>query len=964
MAYSWTFGDGTNSTQANPSHTYTTAGVYTVRLSVSDGATSTLAAPLTITVGTPPTATILTPTDGLTFRAGDVISYSGTASDAEDGPLPPMAYSWEVDLLHAGHVHPGLPVSGSMSGTFTIPTTGHDYSGNVRFRISLTVTDSSGISTTTSVVIWPEKVNLTFHTAPEGLTVFINGLAETTPFVQDELVGFNDTVEGRDQAFGGANYTFGSWSDGGAQSHTIVVPATDQSYTATFNASTPAPVAAYGFNEGSGTTLTDSSGHGLNGTVSGATWTTAGKYGGALSFNGSSNYVDLGNATPWALTGSATWSAWVYATGTPADDGQIISKSGGASGTVGWQLKTSPDTGPHTFAVSVSGDGSTPVQRYSTTVRQLNTWYYVAGVYDAVAQTLHIYVNGVLDDGVLRGVVPSAQFNPAVNTAIGRRTGGFYFQGRIDDVRVYSTALSQAQIQADMNTPVGSGPDTQAPTAPTGLAATAVSASRIDLSWTAATDNVGVAGYRVERCQGSLCTSFAEVGQPTALSYSDTGLAAGTTYNYRVRAVDAAGNLGPYSAIVTQTTPSPDTQAPTAPTGLAATAVSASRIDLSWTAATDNVGVAGYRVERCQGSLCTSFAEVGQPTALSYSDTGLAAGTTYNYRVRAVDAAGNLGPYSAIVTQTTPSPDTQAPTAPTGLAATAVSASRIDLSWTAATDNVGVAGYRVERCQGSLCTSFAEVGQPTALSYSDTGLAAGTTYNYRVRAVDAAGNLGPYSAIVTQTTPSPDTQAPTAPTGLAATAVSASRIDLSWTAATDNVGVAGYRVERCQGSLCTSFAEVGQPTALSYSDTGLAAGTTYNYRVRAVDAAGNLGPYSAIVTQTTHLAGHTGADGADGVGGDGGQREPDRSQLDGGDGQRRRCRLSGRALSGFPLHQLRGGGPADCAQLQRHRSRCRHHVQLPSSCGRRCRQSRPLLCDRHTDHPGPVSSSGGGVWVQ
>jgi hypothetical protein len=89
-------------------------------------------------------------------------------------------------------------------------------------------------------------------------------------------------------------------------------------------------------------------------------------------------------------------------------------------------------------------------------VRQLNTWYYVAGVYDANTQQLHIYVNGVLDDGALRGgTVPASQFNPTVNANIGRRTGGFAFQGRIDDLRVYNTALNQAQIQADMNTPIG-----------------------------------------------------------------------------------------------------------------------------------------------------------------------------------------------------------------------------------------------------------------------------------------------------------------------------------------------------------------------------------------------------------------------------------------------------------------------------------------------------------------------------
>ena len=652
LSYSWTFGDGSTSTAANPVHTYTTAGQYTARLSVSDGTTSTLATPLTITVGTPPTPTILTPVDGLTFRAGDVISYSGSATDAEDGALSPLAFTWEIDLLHAGHVHPGLPVTGSTSGTFTIPTSGHDFSGDVRYRISLTATDSSGLSTTTAVTIWPQKVNLTFHTVPEGLTLYVNGLAAVTPFVHDELIGFNDTIEARDQVSGGTNYAFSSWSDGGAQSHTVVVPATDQSYTATFNTAATAPVAAYGFNEGSGTTLTDSSGHGLNGTISGATWTTAGKNGGALSFNGSSGYVDLGNASGWALTGSATWSAWVYATGTPADDGQIIAKSGG-NGAAGWQLKTSPDTGPHTFGVTVSPNGTTPVQRYSKTVRALNTWYYVAGVYDAAARTLHIYVNGTLDDGVLSGTVPAAQFNSSVNAAIGRRTGGFYFQGRIDDLRVYNSALTQAQIQADMNTPVGSTPDTQPPSAPSGLSATPVSASRIDLDWSASTDNVSVAGYRVERCQGATCANFAEIAQPAATTYSDTTLTAGTTYRYQIRAIDTSGNLGGYSAIVNQTTPSPDTQAPSAPSGLTATAVSASRIDLSWSASTDDVSVAGYRVERCAGASCTNFAEIAQPTATSYSDTALAASTTYRYRVRAVDSSGNLSGYSAIASAAT-----------------------------------------------------------------------------------------------------------------------------------------------------------------------------------------------------------------------------------------------------------------------------------------------------------------------
>ena len=214
----------------------------------------------------------------------------------------------------------------------------------------------------------------------------------------------------------------------------------------------PGLMAAYGFNEGSGTTVADSSGNGNTGTINGATWTTAGRYGNALSFNGTTSYVDLGNPASLKLTGSMTWSAWIYATANPADDGQIVAKSGD---TGGWQLKTSPDTGSHTFGVGVSVDGTNQVQRYSNTIRALNTWYHVAGVYNAAARTLDIYVNGVLDNGVLRGAVPAAQYDPAQNVNIGRRSGGYYFNGTIDEVRIYNRALSVSEIQSDMNTPVG-----------------------------------------------------------------------------------------------------------------------------------------------------------------------------------------------------------------------------------------------------------------------------------------------------------------------------------------------------------------------------------------------------------------------------------------------------------------------------------------------------------------------------
>src|SRR6202162_104135 len=278
------------------------------------------------------------------------------------------------------------------------------------------------------------------------------------------------------------------------------------------------------------------------------------------------------------------------------------------------------------------------------------------------------------------------------------------------------------------------GRDTTPPTAPTNLTAT-VSGTQINLSWTASTDNVGVTGYKVERCQGSGCTTFAQIGTTTTATYSDTGRSVGI-YSYRVRATDAAGNLSTYSNVSSATIM--DTTPPTAPTNLTA-AVSGTQINLSWTASTDNVGVTGYKVERCQGSRCTTFAQIATPTATTYSDTGLAAGN-YSYRVRATDAAGNLSAYSNVASATIT--DTTPPTAPTNLTA-AVSGTQINLSWTASTDNVGVTGYKVERCQGSGCTTFAQIASPTATTYSDTGLASGY-YGYRVRATDAAGDLSPY----------------------------------------------------------------------------------------------------------------------------------------------------------------------------------------------------------------------------
>lgn len=194
---------------------------------------------------------------------------------------------------------------------------------------------------------------------------------------------------------------------------------------------------------------------------------------------------------------------------------------------------------------------------------------------------------------------------------------------------------------------------------------------------------------------------------------------------------------------------------------------------------------------------------------------------------------------NANFTITAGSSDTVAPTAPT-LSASGTTSNSTNLSWTGATDNVAVTGYDVYR-NGALIGSTT-----TATTFAATGLTASTTYTFNVRAKDAAGNVSVNSNTVSVTTSAPpaDTTAPTAPT-LSASGTTSTSTNLSWTGATDNVGVTGYDVLR-GGVLIGSTT-----TATTFAVTGLTPSTTFTFNVRAKDAAGNVSVNSNTVTVTT-----------------------------------------------------------------------------------------------------------------
>lgn len=275
---------------------------------------------------------------------------------------------------------------------------------------------------------------------------------------------------------------------------------------------------------------------------------------------------------------------------------------------------------------------------------------------------------------------------------------------------------------------------------------------------------------------------------------------------------------------------------PSAPTNLSVTTVSPNELDLVWTDnATDETG---YKIERSPAGVGSfQLIETTGANATSFSDTGLSAATGYVYRVYAYNASGNSS-YSNESTGMT----NAAPTAPSNLSLTVVSSTVIDLTWT---DNSGnETGYKVERAvNGGAFSEIVTLGANVE-SYQNTGLSPETSYTYRVLAYNGSVSSD-YSNEETGMTLSP---LPSAPSGLSASVISSSQINLSWTDNASNED--GFSIEESvNAGGYTAIATVSANTT-SYSRTALSASTPYAYRVRAYNSGGNSS-YSNVASGTT-----------------------------------------------------------------------------------------------------------------
>ena len=187
----------------------------------------------------PPVPSIGAPASTMTWQVGDTINFSGSATDPEDGVVPPSALGWTLLMQHCPstcHAHTIQSFTGS-SGSFVAPD--HEYPSHLELR--LTATDSAGQPATTSVALQPQTVNLSFASNPSGLQLAVGPTTSTTPFQRTVIVGSANSISAPSpQSLGGSSYAFNAWSDGGAATHTITAPTTATTYTATFVAAPPA----------------------------------------------------------------------------------------------------------------------------------------------------------------------------------------------------------------------------------------------------------------------------------------------------------------------------------------------------------------------------------------------------------------------------------------------------------------------------------------------------------------------------------------------------------------------------------------------------------------------------------------------------------------------------------------------------------------------------------------------------
>lgn len=351
-----------------------------------------------------------------------------------------------------------------------------------------------------------------------------------------------------------------------------------------------------------------------------------------------------------------------------------------------------------------------------------------------------------------------------------------------------------------------------APAKVSGLKASSATTTSIKLSWSKA---AGAATYQVYRSTDGKTWTRISTTKSTSLSVSK--LTAGKSYQFKVRAVSSLNKVGSYSSVLKTST------LPSQTAGLKASSVKSTSVKLSWTKVS---GATSYEVYRSTDGKNWTKAATAETNSCTVS--GLKAGTSYQFKVRAVTSAGKKGTFSSVVKATT------LPAKVTGLKAT-TTATSVKLTWTKA---AGASKYEVYRStDGKKWTKLTTV---STNAYTNSKLTSSKTYQYKVRAVSKSGKYGDYSSVLKATTKSSKV------TGLKASSVATTSIKLSWTKVSD---ASKYEVYRSTDG--KKWTKLATTTSNSYTAKSLTAGKSYQFKVRAVLTTGSKGSYSSVLKTGT-----------------------------------------------------------------------------------------------------------------
>ena len=640
--------------------------------------------------------------------------------------------------------------TGLASGTYFYVVKAEDQAGNIG-------PSSNEASATVSADTTLPSVSVT---APaEGAT--LSGSVNVTAGASDDVgvAGVQFKLDGQNL---GAEDTAApystSWNTATATNaaHTLTAVARDAAgntrtatvVNVTVNNSAPppsAPRAAWGFDEASGASVGDASGQGNIGSVSGALRTAAGKYGGALTFDGVNDLVTVPDANSLDLTSGMTLEAWVRPTTVNGWSTAILKET---TGNLVYSLYAASAYGGNGAARPSAWINAADVG--GTSALPANTWSHIATTYDRA--TWRLYVNGVQ--------VASKAYTAAIPVSTGAlRIGGNsiwgeWFAGQIDEVRVYNRALSALEVAADRDTPIGAPPppDSVAPSVSlTAPAAGALLAGSRSLTANAS-DNVGVAGVQFKRDGQNV--GVEDTSAPYSVSWDTTGVADGA-HTLTAVARDAAGNTASAANVdvtVDNTAPSVSVSSPAEGATVSGTvAVNG--------AAADGDAVAGVQFRLDGQNLGAE--DTSAPYSASW-DTAGATNGPHTLTAIARDRAGNTRTATTVnvTVNNAPPPDVVAPSVSlTAPAAGALLAGSRTLSANAS-DNVGVVGVQFKRDGQDVGAE--DTSAPYSVSWDTTGVADGP-HSLTAVARDAAGNTTSATTVdvtVDNTAPSVSISAP------------------------------------------------------------------------------------------------------------------------------------------------------------------------------------------------------------